>query len=129
MTGMSRVIYSAARDGGFPKYLANVDGRTGAPNRSLTLLSGLALSVIGIFYFLNVDLETALLIPSGAAIIVYVIGSVAGIKLLKGGRGGRILPWISLAISLAILPFVGVLLSVTLVFAVLGLTYSKIFQG
>ncbi|MGA8856707.1 MAG: amino acid permease [Candidatus Bathyarchaeia archaeon] len=128
MTGMSRVIYSVARDGGFPKYLANVDGRTGAPTRSLTLLSGLALSVIGIFYFLNVDLETALLIPSGAAIIVYVIGSVAGIKLLKGRRGGRILPWISLAISLAILPFVGVLLSVTLVFAVLGLTYSKIFQ-
>ena len=28
-----------------------------------------------IFYFLNVDLETALLIPSGAAIVVYVIGS------------------------------------------------------
>lgn len=127
MTGMSRVIYSAARDGGFPKYLANVDRRTGAPSRSLTLLSGLAISVIGIFYFLNVDLETALLIPSGAAIIVYVIGSVAGIKLLKDRKGG-ILAWISLAISLAILPFVGVLLSVTLVFAVLGLIYSRIFQ-
>ncbi|MGA2791550.1 MAG: hypothetical protein ABSF00_12390, partial [Candidatus Bathyarchaeia archaeon] len=77
---------------------------------------------------LNVDLETALLIPSGAAIIVYVIGSVAGIKLLKGRKGGEILPWVSLAISLAILPFVGVLLSISLVFAVLGLTYSKIFQ-
>jgi amino acid efflux transporter len=128
MTGMSRVTYSVARDGGFPKYLANVDARTGAPSRSLTLLSGLALSVICIFYFLNVDLETALLIPSGAAIIVYVIGSVAGIKLLKGRKGGEILPWVSLAISLAILPFVGVLLSISLVFAVLGLTYSKIFQ-
>ena len=128
MTGMSRVIYSTAKDGGFPKYFANVDRRTGAPNRSLTLLSGFAFSVIGLFYFLNVDLETALLIPSGAAIMVYVIGSVAGIKLLKGRRGGKILPWISLAISLAILPFVGVLISVTLVFAVLGLTYSKISQ-
>ncbi len=128
MTGMSRVIYSTARDGGFPKYLARLDRRTGTPSRSLALLSGLALMVIAAFYFLNVDLETALLIPSGAAIIVYVIGSVAGIKLLKGGRGGGILPWISLAISLAILPFVGVLLSITLVFAVLGLIYSKIFQ-
>jgi len=128
MTGMSRVIYSTARDGGFPKYLARLDRRTGTPSRSLALLSGLALMVIAAFYFLNVDLETALLIPSGAAIIVYVIGSVAGIKLLKDARGGGILPWISLAISLAILPFVGVLLSVTLVFAVLGLIYSKIFQ-
>jgi amino acid efflux transporter len=128
MTGMSRVIYSVARDGGFPKYLAKLDGRTGAPRRSLTLLSGCALSVIGIFYFMNVDLQTALLIPSGAAIVIYVIGSIAGIKLLKGRRGGGVLPWISLAISLAVLPFVGVLLSVTLVFAVLGLTYCKIFR-
>ena len=128
MTGMSRVIYSNARDGGFPKYLAKLDDRTGAPRRSLTILSTLALSVIGIFYFMNVDLETALLIPSGAAIVIYVIGSVAGIKLLKGRRGGGVLPWISLVISLAVLPFVGVLLSVTLVFAVLGLTYCKIFR-
>ena len=33
------------------------------------------MAVLVIFYFLNVDLETALLIPSGAAILVYVLGS------------------------------------------------------
>ena len=128
MTGMSRVIYSTARDGGFPKFLANVDRRTGAPSRSLALLSGLAFFVIAAFYFLNVDLETALLIPSGAAIAVYVVGSIAGIKLLRGDRRSRILPWISLAITLVIMPFVGPLLSVTLVFALAGLAYSKIFR-
>ena len=128
MTGMSRVIYSTARDGGFPKFLATLDRRTGAPSRSLALLSGLAFFVIAAFYFLNVDLETALLIPSGAAIAVYVVGSIAGIKLLRGDRRSRILPWISLAITLVIMPFVGPLLSVTLVSALAGLAYSKIFR-
>lgn len=126
MTGMSRVIYSVARDGGFPKFLVYLDKRTGAPSRSLVVLSGLALAVIAAFYFLNVDLETALLIPSGAAVVIYVVGSVAGVKLLRGGRRSKILPWISLAISLAILPFVGVLISVTLVIAAVGLAYSRI---
>ena len=127
MTGMSRVIYSVASDGGFPKFMAYLDKKTGAPSRSLAVLSGLALSVIAAFYFLSVDLETALLIPSGAAIVVYIVGSLAGIKLLRGGWRGRILPWISLAISLAILPFVGALISVTLVIAACGLVYRKIF--
>jgi amino acid efflux transporter len=125
MTGMSRVIYSAATDGGFPTFFASLDRGTGAPRRSLMLLSGLALLLIAILYFLNVDLETALLIPSGAAIIIYVVGSVAGIRLLKGGRASRALPWISLLISLAILPFVGIFVSISLAFAMLGLAYSR----
>jgi amino acid efflux transporter len=126
MTGMSRVIYSAATDGGFPKFFGSLDNRTGAPRRSLILLSALALLVIAVLYFLNVDLETALLIPSGAAIVVYVVGSVAGVRLLKGRRASRVLPWISLVISLAILPFVGVFLSITLAVAMFGLIYRKI---
>ncbi|HZW56183.1 MAG TPA: amino acid permease [Nitrososphaerales archaeon] len=111
MTGMSRVVYAAARDGAFPKFLDHVDPRTGAPNRALAMLFGSAVVVLVIFYFLGINLETALLIPSGAAILVYVFGSAAGIRLLKRKDENSIriiLPWISLAISIAILPFVGV---------------------
>jgi hypothetical protein len=38
--------------------------------------------MLAIYYIFNVELQTALLIPSGAAIVVYIIGSAAGIKLL-----------------------------------------------
>lgn len=124
-TGMSRVIYRTAQEGGFPRALARIHSKTGAPHRSLALLSGLSLVSLALFYFLSVDLSTALLIPSGAAILVYVIGSASGIRLLGRGRMKTLYPWVSLVVSLVMLPFVGVLLGVSLAVAALGLLYNR----
>ncbi len=124
-TGMSRVIYSLAKEGGLPKVVARIHPRTGVPHLSLALLSGLSLITLVASYFLNIDLQTALLIPSGAAILVYVIGSASGIRLLKGNRL-RLYPWISLVVSLIMLPFVGVVLVVSVLVALFGFFYRRI---
>jgi len=81
------------------------------------------MALIGLFYFFNATLETALLIPSGAAILVYVVGSASGIKLLHGKGWGGLLPWISLGVSLIMLPFVGVFLLISIAVAIAGLLY------
>ncbi len=107
--GMSRVIYAVARDGGFPRFLAHLHPRRGVPDRSLGMLFGLSILMLGVYYFSGIDLQDALLIPSGAAILVYVIGSASGVRLLKANGGGKVFAAISLAMSLAILPFVGTL--------------------
>jgi len=88
------------------------------------MLFSSAVAVLIVFYFLNVDLETALLIPSGAAIIVYIIGSAAGVRLLKEKGAKRILPVISLVISILVLPFIGVLLSGSIFVVILALLYA-----
>jgi amino acid efflux transporter len=127
LTGMSRVIYAASRDRALPGVLNKLDARTGAPSRALFALFFSAMIALVFFYFLNVDLEDALLIPSGAAIIVYVIGTSAGIKLMRDNLTKVIFAGISLAISLIILPFVGVLLAAsfgTILVALLYATYS-----
>ena len=124
-TGMSRVIYSVAKEGGLPKAIARIHPKTLVPHRSLALLSGLSLAMLTISYFLSLDLQTALLIPSGAAILVYVVGSASGIRLLKGAKG-RLFPWISLAISLVMAPFVGPVLLVSLLIMLFGLYYRKL---
>ena len=112
-TGMSRVFYALARDGGFPKTLGHLSDRK-VPDRALLLIPCLSLPVFVIYYFFNVNLETALLIPSGAAILVYVIGSASGVRILGIKNPEKtflsktfILPAISLVVSLIILPFVG----------------------
>lgn len=122
---MSRVIYKAAIEASFPKALNRVHASTGVPGRSLQLLFGLSLVSLVLFYFLNVDLQTELLIPSGAAILVYIIGSASGIRLLGKGGVKTLFPWISLAVSLAMLPFVGPLLIVSLTVASVGLVYNR----
>src|SRR2546427_3703962 len=124
-TGMSRVIYSVAKEGGLPRAIARIHGKTGVPHLSLALLTGLGMITLVVSYFLSIDLQTALLIPSGAAILVYVIGSASGVKLLKGGRA-RLFPWISLAVSVIMLPFVGPVLIVSVAVALLGLYYRRI---
>lgn len=126
--GMSRVVLAVARDGGFPRRLDHVDARTGVPDRSLALLFGGALTMLAVYYAFEVDLDTALLVPSGAAILVYVIGSAAGIRLLRGGPAAAVLPWASLIVSLAILPFVGRVVAASIAFVVLGLAYGALRQ-
>ena len=121
-SGMSRVIYATAKHGGLPSVFDKIDAKTGVPNRSLMLLSGLSLAALVAYFFLNFDLEAVLLIPSGAAIVVYVIGAVCGIRLLKTRR---IFPWISLIISLVMMPFVGIYLVASLVAGGLGYIYNR----
>lgn len=110
-TGMSRVFYATARDGGFPRPLARIDPRTRAPNRALLTMFAGASIVFAAYYVFAVDLTTALLVASGAAITLYVMGSAAGVRLRPPmGASGRPLRWvpaISLGISLVVLPFIG----------------------
>jgi hypothetical protein len=54
-----------------------------------------------------------------------VIGSAAGARLLPVRGARRSLPWISLAVSIAVLPFVGPLALVALVTGIAALLYSR----
>ncbi len=123
--GMSRVVLAVAKDHGLPKWLDHVDEKTGTPTRSLMMLSGLSLAMLVFYYFLNVDLQTALLIPSGAAILVYIIGSASGVKLLGDKGLRRILPWISLILSIVLLPFVGIVALASIAAGVAAFVYVR----
>src|SRR2546421_87674 len=124
-TGISRVIYATAKDRGLPRLLDRINTKTQVPDRSLMLLLGLSWITLLLFYVFNVDLETELLIPSGAAILVYIIGSSSGIKLLKVKSAKKLFPWISLAISIIMLFFVGLPILIALLFALLGFVYRR----
>jgi amino acid efflux transporter len=124
-TGMSRVIYATAKDGGLPRFLDKIHPQTRVPHRTLLLIVTVSWATIIIFYFLNFDLATELLIPSGAAILVYLVGSASGIKLLRIKGVKRSFPWISLTISIVMIPFVGPLILVSLAFAATGYFYGR----
>jgi amino acid efflux transporter len=129
-TGVSRLFYAVARDGGFPRTFDHLSSKSQAPDRVLiTMLIGIA-AVLSLYYSFQVDLETALLVPSGAAIIVYIIGSAAGVRILGGFKSGKkfLFPLISLAISLLVLPFIGPFLIVAIAVIIAALAYVTIFN-
>jgi amino acid efflux transporter len=127
-SGMGRVVYAAARDGSLPRFLATVDPKTGVPRRALIALLVMILLSLTVFYTFQVDIESAFLATSGAAVLTYVVGSAAGVKLLgyKGPR--KLLPWISLVVSLAILPFIGWLLVASVAVAVAGFAFGHFWR-
>ncbi len=135
-TGMSRVFYAVSRDGGFPSALNHLNPISKVPDRALITLFACTIPVFVSYYFLKINLETALLIPSGAAICVYVIGSASGVRIFgkKDSVGGMvtgkkttvIFPLISLGISLAVLPFVGVLLIASIAVIIAALVYISL---
>jgi amino acid efflux transporter len=86
-------------------------------------LMALTLSSLLLSYVFNFNIQSGFLATSGAAILTYVIGSGSGIKLLKERGARRALPWASLLVSLAVLPFIGASLAEPLVVALLGLAY------
>jgi amino acid efflux transporter len=110
-TGMSRVAYATARDGGFPQAMAHLDPRTQVPDLALLGLLGAAAVVFACYYVLGIGLTSALLVASGAAITVYIIGSAAAVRIHhRAGRAGRtlmVLGAVSLGISVVVLPFIG----------------------
>ena len=130
-TGISRLLYAVARDRGLPRTLAHLNPKTKVPDRILIGLLGSYAIVLSIYYFSQVDLETALLIPSGAAILVYIVGSAAGVKILGRlkGRMNLILPTVSLAVSIIVLPFIGPLLTASLVIVLAALAYLYVTRA
>ena len=108
----------------FRGFLGTVDPRTGVPRRALVALFLLIMSALVVYYVANVDVQSAFLATSGAAILTYIVGSASGIKLLTTGGLRRALPWLSLVVSLVILPFIGVLLVASVPVAVLGFLYG-----
>jgi len=110
-TGLSRVALAVARDQGYPPALAHLNERTQVPDRAMLTLFALSAVVLVGYYFDNVSLTDALLVASGAAITVYVLGCTAGVRIYSRAgpsyRGALALAGVSLAITLVVLPFIG----------------------
>jgi hypothetical protein len=91
--------------------MAHLDPRTQVPDLALLGLLGAAAVVFACYYLFGIGLTTALLVASGAAITVYIIGSAAAVRIHhRAGRSGRtlmVLGAVSLGISVVVLPFIG----------------------
>ena len=124
--GMGRVVYAAAGDGNLPRFLATIDPKTGVPRRALLALLALIMVSLTVYYLVDVDVQSAFLATSGAAVLTYVVGSASGIKLLRAKGAGRLLPWASLGVSLVLLPFIGPLLLPSIPVAAFGYAFGRI---
>ncbi len=107
IAGASRLAFALAREGLFPGALSRLHHRHATPGRALIALGcGFGGVLVGMYLF-HLTIAQVILIPNASFISIYLLGAAAGVRLLKGVRGGRAAAWVTLGSCLLILPFVG----------------------
>lgn len=127
IAGVGRLIQEVSRNSGFPVFIPGRDQRED-PGRSVVLIGVLG-SIFLLFYWIfSIPIEDAFLIVSGIGVVTYIVGSAAGIKLLDEGGWKKGIPWISLAVSVILVVFIGKFMIISVVVVLLSLSYT-IFRG
>src|SRR5260370_7196753 len=101
MAATSRLGYALARDGAFPAWLEPLN-RQGVPTRVILLVSAYALGGFALVYVVGGRAETLLFIPNSLGIATFIVGTAAGVRLLKAK--GRYLTPLSFLLSIAASP-------------------------
>jgi len=82
----TRLIYALARDGLFPRPLAQVDAATGAPRHAALALGGAWALALAAQLLIGVSVEAYILLSSGAFLLTYVLIILAAWRLLNVRR-------------------------------------------
>jgi amino acid efflux transporter len=116
----SRLGYALSRDGMFPRPLSRLNTRQ-VPDVAITVVGGWALLTLTINHVTGSGIETLIVLPNSLVLIVYLVTTVAAIRLLTGRQ--RLLPLIGAAMVATLIPFAGIALAVPAAVAALALTY------
>ncbi|MFC4783851.1 APC family permease [Nocardioides sp. MAHUQ-72] len=113
--GGARLGAALGRDGSLPAWFAHGSRAGEVPRRSLLVVTGSALTCLGVITLARLPLESPLLLVTGAFTLVYVVGTAAAVRLLPRGTWVRRGAMLSLVATLALLALTGAHLLATLV--------------
>ena len=111
----SRLGYALGRDRAFPTAMGRLNRRH-TPAVAVVTVGAIALGGLALAYVRHWGAEAFIVVPTSLVIIVYVVGMLAGVRLLAGRA--RLLAAGAAAVCLALLPFAGVALVIPAAVAV-----------
>ena len=118
----SRLGYALGRDGAFPFWMQHRND-DGIPVASIAAVGVIAGGSLAAGYVRGWGAEDFVVIPDSLVIIVYVVGMLAGVRLLQGRA--RLLAATATVLCLALVPFVGISLAVPGAVAAAALAYRR----
>jgi amino acid efflux transporter len=123
MAATSRLGYALARDGAFPAWLEPLN-RQGVPTRVILLVSAYALGGFALVYVVGWRAETLLFIPNSLGIATFIVGTAAGVRLLKGKA--RWLAAVSFLLCIAVFLFAGASVFLPIGVALAAFAYRRL---
>ncbi len=103
----SRIAYALAQEAVAPRWFGILHPKYRTPVGGLLFLAICFTVVLGILYFGWIDLSRLIELPNASFIATYIGGCLAGVRLLRDSRIGRIASWTSLLFTMGLYPFLG----------------------
>lgn len=107
IAGFSRLVYSQAREGYFPRYFNQLSPRYATPGRVLFCLAGVFVLVLVLNYLIGGSIGFLMQWPSAIFIALYILAMAASLKLFYKNCWLRGCALISLVICIVIYTFTG----------------------
>lgn len=121
--GAAEMGASLARDGSLPAFLAVRSGPGTVPRRALAVVAALGLVTTAVLAVLEQDTDTTLLFTTGTFSLVYLAGTAAAFRLLRGW--GRVAAVVSVVASAGLVAMTGWVVLVPAAVGVLGVVWVR----
>ncbi len=122
VAGISRLAYSLTQEKLAPAWLDRIDERRSTPQRAVLLVGALAGTGLVIANVFHIGMSRLVYIPNSLGIATYILGTAAGVRLIRS-RTGKGCAGIACALCLAAYLFVGTFAGIPAVVAVLCTGY------
>lgn len=103
----SRIAYSLAQEKVAPRWFGKLHAKYRTPTGGLLFLSLCFVTVLAVLYFDIIGLSRLIELPNATFFATYIGGCLAGVRLLRDSRVGKIASWTSLICTVGLYPFLG----------------------
>ncbi|MCL6633214.1 MAG: amino acid permease [Alicyclobacillus herbarius] len=122
VASISRLAYSLAHEKLAPAWFDHVNEQRSTPQRAVLLVGMLAGVGLIVTYVFNISMSELVYIPNSLGIATYILGTAAGVRLLRSWIG-KVCAGIACALCLVAYPFVGTFIEIPMMVAVLCIGY------
>lgn len=122
VASMSRLGYSLSHERLAPSWLDNINEKYLTPGRAVLLVGTIAVIGLLLSFIFDIGLDRLVFIPNSLAIATYVVGTAAGVRLIKN-VWGKVLALIACILCLAAYPFIGSFIAIPIIVALLCFGY------
>ncbi|EMI9089513.1 MULTISPECIES: APC family permease [Bacillus] len=128
IASMGRLGYSLGKEEVAPRYLAHINKKRETPTNAVKVVGFIAIIGLLISFVFHISIDKIVLIPNSLGIVTYIVGTAAGMKLIKN-RLGKIFSIVAFTCCVVVYPFIGGVILIPVAVAFMCLCYVCFING
>ncbi|MCU5436986.1 amino acid permease [Bacillus mobilis] len=124
IASMGRLGYSLGKAEIAPRYLVHINKKRETPTNAVKVVGFIAIIGLLISFVFHISIDKIVLIPNSLGIVTYIVGTAAGMKLIKN-RLGKIFSIVAFTCCVVVYPFIGGVILIPVAVSFICLCYMR----